>query len=296
MFNLIGEEGNSRVPDVPACADAFVPLPGKADGGSGVSAAGERCRRLFFMIVSLLLHVAVFAAFSVLSVPKQKEVIEISLLEFAPFSASGPPSAAGNAGQEKENSASGGIAKKIVGGEARKEALSQEKEQSLAPGPRPQAANLSATQAASDGERADPDVSGLTGTGGAVAEEGPAGDIRQGAAGEAGGDSGRGNMHAGGGPHSLAPYLQLVRERIANCKKYPSLARRRHLQGRVGVRFLLAGTGEAREISVSASSGQEILDRAALKAVQDAAPFPLPPAGLFDEAPMVELNIVFELS
>ncbi|MGV1099489.1 energy transducer TonB [Thiovibrio sp. JS02] len=99
-----------------------------------------------------------------------------------------------------------------------------------------------------------------------------------------------------GGLHPLAQYLQLVRERIASCKKYPPLARRRQLEGRVGIRFLLAGTGGAQEIRVSASSGQEILDRAAIRAVQDAAPFPPPPAGLLAGAVVVELNIVFNLS
>lgn len=105
-----------------------------------------------------------------------------------------------------------------------------------------------------------------------------------------------GTAKPGGGEHGLSQYLRLVRERIGSCKKYPFIARKRALEGEVGVRFLLTVAGEAQRLVVSRSSGQEILDRAALKAVEDGAPFPQPPAGLLAEPITIELNVVFNLS
>lgn len=91
-------------------------------------------------------------------------------------------------------------------------------------------------------------------------------------------------------------YLSLIQQSIEQHKRYPLVARRRHIEGRVNVRFVISPTGLIDKIEIVQSSGQEILDRATLKAVREASPLPPPPAGLFAEDTVMELTIVFKLT
>lgn len=91
-------------------------------------------------------------------------------------------------------------------------------------------------------------------------------------------------------------YLEMVRFRIERYKRYPQIARARNIEGRVTIRFVITPEGGVREVEVSKRSGNKALDQAALKAVQDAAPFPKPPGHLFKGAVPLELTIVFELA
>ncbi|WP_456385542.1 TonB family protein [Desulfolithobacter sp.] len=94
----------------------------------------------------------------------------------------------------------------------------------------------------------------------------------------------------------LRNYLRLIRQRIGRYKKYPLAARRRRIEGRVGIHFTVSATGELQEIKVSRTSGHRLLDRAALRAVRAASPLPPPPVGLSAGNQVVGLSIVFELS
>jgi protein TonB len=67
-----------------------------------------------------------------------------------------------------------------------------------------------------------------------------------------------------------------VAEAVRRQVVYPMLARRRGLQGRVVVRFMLDASGKAADLSTVESSGHEILDAAALEAVRRAVPMPAP--------------------
>jgi protein TonB len=91
-------------------------------------------------------------------------------------------------------------------------------------------------------------------------------------------------------------YLEMVRLRIERYKKYPDTARSRNIEGRVTIRFTITPDGDVREVKVAKCSRDRSLDLAALKAVQDAAPFPKPPRHLFKGAIPLELMIVFELT
>ncbi|HFQ80200.1 MAG TPA: energy transducer TonB [Desulfobacterales bacterium] len=95
---------------------------------------------------------------------------------------------------------------------------------------------------------------------------------------------------------SRQEYLKLVRSRIVRHKKYPRRARIRWLQGEVTIRLCLTPTGETKNLAVSKSSGREILDQAALRAVRDAAPFPRPPEKIFKGEINLELTIIFKLT
>lgn len=94
----------------------------------------------------------------------------------------------------------------------------------------------------------------------------------------------------------LDAYYEAVRLRIEREKRYPVVARRRQIEGRVTLDFSLGSQGELRACKVVKSSGNQELDRAALEAVQRAAPFPAPPAGLGKRGVRMALVVAFELS
>jgi len=87
-------------------------------------------------------------------------------------------------------------------------------------------------------------------------------------------------------------YIDHIKQRIDDVKEYPQRARRRTLEGEVTVLFTIGGGGELVSIRIADSSGSRILDRSAIKAVQKAAPFKVPPDG----AVTVELPIKYQLT
>lgn len=91
-------------------------------------------------------------------------------------------------------------------------------------------------------------------------------------------------------------YFEMVRFKIESRKKYPEPARVRHIEGRVTVGFVLTAEGRTQAVAVVKSSGQSILDQAAVAAVKDASPFPPPPPGLFKETLRMTIVIAFELT
>ncbi len=68
--------------------------------------------------------------------------------------------------------------------------------------------------------------------------------------------------------------LRAIRERIQAAVVYPPLARLRQLEGVAQVRFAIAADGHPRDVAVAGSTGHAILDRAALEAIEAAAPLP----------------------
>jgi TonB family protein len=68
--------------------------------------------------------------------------------------------------------------------------------------------------------------------------------------------------------------LDEIRRRIQATLDYPELARFRALDGMALVRFEIGPDGRARDVRIASSSGERILDDAALRAVVGAAPLP----------------------
>jgi len=93
-----------------------------------------------------------------------------------------------------------------------------------------------------------------------------------------------------------ADYFQMVRMKIETRKTYPEKARKHRTQGRVNVVFTITADGQVLGISIAKSSGHDILDAAALSAVESAAPLPRPPENLFDDRIKVQIAIMFELT
>ena len=74
-------------------------------------------------------------------------------------------------------------------------------------------------------------------------------------------------------------YLKEVLKRIEKHKYYPYIARLNEEEGKVKVSLTIDKTGQLKEVRVLESSGYIHLDRAAIKAVKKASPFPKPPSG-----------------
>ncbi len=91
-------------------------------------------------------------------------------------------------------------------------------------------------------------------------------------------------------------YFAMVRRKIERRKQYPASARSRHLEGRVTVRFVIKEDGGVTAVRIAKRGQHGILDRAALNAVKDAAPFPKPPSHLFQGPLYIEITIVFKLT
>ncbi|MDI6753028.1 MAG: energy transducer TonB [Thermodesulfobacteriota bacterium] len=68
--------------------------------------------------------------------------------------------------------------------------------------------------------------------------------------------------------------LKQIIRKIEAAKRYPKVARKMGIEGKAVVRFKLQPQGQVEAIEIVESSGSEILDRASLQTVRDAAPFP----------------------
>lgn len=66
----------------------------------------------------------------------------------------------------------------------------------------------------------------------------------------------------------------IIRRYIESAKAYPTLARRRGIEGVVYVKFRVNPDGQPVDIQIIKRSGSSILDKGALKIIKKAAPFP----------------------
>jgi protein TonB len=106
--------------------------------------------------------------------------------------------------------------------------------------------------------------------------------------------SGGGGAGAGGFGSKMN-YLDMVRVKIENHKKYPDAAQQRNIEGQVTVEFTIQLDGRITEPSISKSSGYPSLDLAAIDAVKKASPFSSPPRDYFSDTIHINLPIRFEL-
>lgn len=82
---------------------------------------------------------------------------------------------------------------------------------------------------------------------------------------------------------------------IKKHKKYPRIAKTRGWQGKVILELLLDGQGKLISKKVIQSSGHKALDNEALKMVEKAAPFPIPPKALRDGNFTIKVPVPFKL-
>jgi protein TonB len=90
----------------------------------------------------------------------------------------------------------------------------------------------------------------------------------------------------------------MVSEALQRHKRYPRVARRRGLSGKVVLDFVILPSGQITEarIVTSQSTRHDILNKAALRALQQANPLPPFPKALKQPSLRVTLPILYELT
>jgi TonB family protein len=90
-----------------------------------------------------------------------------------------------------------------------------------------------------------------------------------------GGDGGTSERNPTGPSLSAVdPILLKIMRRIEEAKRYPKAARRMGIEGKTVVRFKLKPAGQVEVVEVAESSGSDILDKASVETVREAAPLP----------------------
>ncbi len=95
---------------------------------------------------------------------------------------------------------------------------------------------------------------------------------------------------------SANSYLEMVKLRIEREKKYPENARARQTEGHIAIRFIITHKGTVGDIEIIKKSVHDSLNKAALAAVKNAAPFQKPPSRFFEDDITLMVTIVFELT
>lgn len=73
---------------------------------------------------------------------------------------------------------------------------------------------------------------------------------------------------------AMPNYLSMLAAQLARFKDYPYAARRRGMEGIVRLLVVIGRDGRLISVTISGTSGMEILDRAALSMAERASPFP----------------------
>lgn len=87
-------------------------------------------------------------------------------------------------------------------------------------------------------------------------------------------------------------YAQAIKERIAGQWTYPQEAKKKKLQGRLVAIFSLNKEGALTRMEITRSSGHDVLDREAERAVRSAAPFPPFPSTI--TVSRLNINVSFD--
>jgi periplasmic protein TonB len=90
-------------------------------------------------------------------------------------------------------------------------------------------------------------------------------------------------------------YFTSMRKSIQQAWTYPYAAAMRGMQGVVGLQFVILKDGSVSKMRVVSSSGYEVLDRAIVDAISNAAPFAPLPANVNRELLPVRGNFVYSL-
>ena len=90
-------------------------------------------------------------------------------------------------------------------------------------------------------------------------------------------------------------YKEMVLRKIDREKKYPSSSDGKYNEATVSLSFIINPDGTIRDLKIVKSCPYPELNKAALQAVRDSAPFPRPPSNIYKDGVEVPLNLNFEL-
>ena len=94
---------------------------------------------------------------------------------------------------------------------------------------------------------------------------------------------------------SIADYLKKVIEIIQKNKKYPSSARKKGIEGKVGISFTLSRDGEVVSVEVVSPSRYSELNKATQKLIYELSPFPPFPTGMNEKIITLKMEVIYEL-
>ena len=75
----------------------------------------------------------------------------------------------------------------------------------------------------------------------------------------------------------IKTHFSYIKDLIHKHLVYPAQAKKMGWEGKVITSFIISSAGCAKEVKISKSSGHEVLDESAIKAINNASPFPKPP-------------------
>jgi len=88
---------------------------------------------------------------------------------------------------------------------------------------------------------------------------------------------GKGDIISSEKSRYLKVHFSYIKDLIHKHLIYPAKAKKMGWEGKVITSFIVSSGGYARDVRISKSSGYEILDKNAIKAINNASPFPKPP-------------------
>jgi len=92
------------------------------------------------------------------------------------------------------------------------------------------------------------------------------------------------------------PYTKVIKEKIFNSWAYPLSAQQNLIQGSLLIVFRLDKNGNLIDCNINRSSGHEILDTQALKAIRLANPFPPFPENITVQLLNINASFVYQLT
>lgn len=99
----------------------------------------------------------------------------------------------------------------------------------------------------------------------------------------------------GGGSGSKDGYLEMVRLKVKRNNKFPEEAKKKQRGGVVSVSFVINLDGTIRDLMIIKPSPFDELNKQALQAVRDSAPFQKPPAYIFKEDIPLIIDVHYDL-
>ncbi|MDQ1317296.1 MAG: periplasmic protein TonB [Candidatus Poribacteria bacterium] len=94
----------------------------------------------------------------------------------------------------------------------------------------------------------------------------------------------------------LQSFFGSIRKKIESKKKYPELAKDAGIEGRSGVKMIILKDGQLEKVEIVDSSGNQLLDNAAVQSILKAAPFPPIPKDVKQSKIEVSIYLVFKIA
>ncbi len=95
---------------------------------------------------------------------------------------------------------------------------------------------------------------------------------------------------------ALRQYCGKVKRKIEKEKKYPRLAERNGYEGKVEIKFKILADGQVENVEIVNSSGYDVLDNEAVRAIRAAAPYSLIPEALAQTYLWIKVPLVFAIT